>query len=132
MGNVLLDEILSILMPIFLGNHINSSVVLQKLFELNSALFITGICELCKSDQRLMNLSRVLDITQEVRDSLLAIVYCQDYQFAVHLGILAGKRDFLHYDVWIQSRIKDVGTPFINALIKYFQELIIVPVSDFI
>ena len=79
-----------------------------------------------------MNLSRVLDITQEVRDSLLAIVYCQDYQFAVHLGILAGKRDFLHYDVWIQSRIKDVGTPFINALIKYFQELIIVPVSDFV
>lgn len=49
-GNVLLDEILSILMPIFLGNHINSSIVLQKLFELNSALFITGICELCKHD----------------------------------------------------------------------------------
>jgi hypothetical protein len=48
-----------------------------------------------------MNLSRVLDITQEVRDSLLAIVYCEDYNFAVNLGILAGKRDFLHYDNWI-------------------------------
>ena len=50
----------------------------------------------------------------------------------MHLGILAGKRDFLHYDVWIQSRIKDVGTPFINALIKYIQELIIIPVNDFV
>jgi hypothetical protein len=45
---------------------------------------------------------------------------------------LAGKRDFLHYDVWIKSRIKDIGTPFINALIKYITENIINPVSDFI
>ena len=78
-----------------------------------------------------MNLSRVLDITQEVKDSLIPIVYCEDYDFAVNLGILAGKRDFLHYDVWIKSRIKDVGTPFINALIKYIQDHIINPVSDF-
>jgi len=79
-----------------------------------------------------MNLSRVLDITQEVKDSLIPIVYCEDYNFAVNLGILAGKRDFLHYDVWIKSRIKDVGTPFINALIKYIQDHIIYPVSDFV
>jgi hypothetical protein len=79
-----------------------------------------------------MNLSRVLDITQEVKDSLIPIVYCEDYNFAVNLGILAGKRDFLHYDVWIKSRIKDVGTPFINALIKYIQDHIITPVSEFV
>jgi CCR4-NOT transcription complex subunit 1 len=49
-GNIMIDELLSILMPIFLGNHANSSIVLQKLFELNSSLFIRGICELCKHD----------------------------------------------------------------------------------
>jgi len=27
-GNIMLDEVLSILMPLFLGNHVNSSVVL--------------------------------------------------------------------------------------------------------
>lgn len=128
----MLDELLSILLPLFLGNHANSSIVLQKLFELNKSLFIRGICELCKHDQKLMNLSRVLDITQEVKDSLIPIVYCEDYNFAVNLGILAGKRDFLHYDVWIKSRIKDVGTPFINALIKYIQDHIITPVSEFV
>ena len=63
---------------------------------------------------------------------MIKVVYCEDYNFAVNLGILAGKRDFLHYDVWIKSRIKDVGSPFINALIKYIQENIINPVSDFI
>lgn len=131
-GNIMLDEVLSILMPLFLGNHTNSSVVLQKLFESNQSLFIRGICELCKHDQRMMNLSRVLDITQEVRDSLIPIVYCEDYTFALNLGILAGKRDFLHYDVWIKSRIREVGSPFINALIKYIQDHIINPVSDFV
>jgi len=40
----------------------------------------------------------VLDITQEIKDSLIEIVYCDDYDFAVNLGILAAKRDFLHYD----------------------------------
>ena len=66
-----------------------------------------------------MNLSRVLDITLEVKESLVPIVKCDDYYFAVNLGILAGKRDFLHYDVWLQGRISDVGSPFIKALIKY-------------
>ena len=50
----------------------------------------------------------------------------------MNLGILAGKRDFLHYDNWIKSRIKDVGSPFINALIKYINENIIIPVNNFI
>jgi hypothetical protein len=59
-------------------------------------------------------------------------VYCEDYNFAVNLGILAGKRDFLHYDVWIKSRIKDVGSPFVDALLKYIYEHIISPVGDFV
>lgn len=93
---------------------------------------IRGICELCRHDQRIMNLSRVLDITQEVRDSLIPIVDCSDYYFAVNLGILAGKRDFLHYDVWLQSRIKDVGTPFIKALLKYIKVHIVYPIIEYV
>ena len=63
---------------------------------------------------------------------MIKIVDCQDYNFAVNLAILAGKRDFLHYDVWIKKRIKDVGSPFIIALIKYINENIIIPVNNFI
>jgi CCR4-NOT transcription complex subunit 1 len=77
-----------------------------------------------------MNLSRVLDITQEVKESLIPIVDCEDYYFAVNLAILAGKRDFLHYDVWLQHRINDVGSPFIKALLKYLKEHIITPIVE--
>lgn len=79
-----------------------------------------------------MNLSRVLDITQEVRESLMPIVNCDDYYFAVNLGILAGKRDFLHYDQWLVDRIKNIGTPFIKALLKYMKEHILTPIQEFI
>ena len=78
-----------------------------------------------------MNLSRVLDITQDIKDSLIKIVYCQDYNFAVNLGILAGKREFLHYDVWLKERIKKVGTPFVKAFIAYINEQIIVPCREY-
>ena len=79
-----------------------------------------------------MNLSRVLDITQEIKDTLIKIVYCQDSDFSVNLGILAGKRDFLHYDVWLKERIKKVGTPFVKAFIKYINEHVILPAKDFL
>lgn len=131
-GNLILDELLSALLPQFLGNHPNSILVLRKLWEFNRDLMIRGISELCRHDQRVMNLSRVLDITQEIKDSLITIVYCEDYDFAVNLGILAGKRDFLHYDVWLQKRIQGVGNAFIKALIRYMKENIINPLTEYV
>jgi sulfur transfer complex TusBCD TusB component (DsrH family) len=105
-GTLMIDELLTILMTSFLGNHVNSIPVLRKLWELNQDLMIRAICELCRHEQKIMNLSRVLDITQEIKESLIKIVYCNDFDFAVSLGVLAGKRDFLHYDVWLKERIK--------------------------
>jgi hypothetical protein len=62
---------------------------------------------------------------------LIPIVNCCDYYFAVNLGILAGKRDFLHYDVWLAKRISEIGTPFIKALLKYIKVHIIFPVLEY-
>ena len=106
--------------------------MLQQLWKNNEQLMIRGIYELYKHDPRIMNLSRVLDITQEVKESLIPIVDCQDYYFAVNLGILAGKRDFLHYDVWLQGRIAKIGTPFIKALLKYIKEHVINPINEYL
>jgi len=119
---VLLDELLSILFPMFLGNNANSIPMVKKLWETNKAMVIRAFCELCRHEQRIINLSRVLDLTQEIKDSLIEIVYCEDYDFAVNLGILAGKRDFLHYDQWLKERIRGVGTPFIKSLVHYVNE----------
>lgn len=62
-GGLLIDELLSILMPMFLGIHTNSIPVLKKIWEFNQPLMIRSICELCSPDHKILNLSRVLDIT---------------------------------------------------------------------
>ena len=69
-----------------------------------------------------MNLNKILDITQEIKDSMTKFVNCQDYDFAVALGIIAGKRDFLNYNEWLRERIQTVGTNFVKALIRYLFE----------
>lgn len=46
-----------------MGDHPNSSIILQKLFTLNHNLFVRAMCEIAHLDQKTVNLSRVLDIT---------------------------------------------------------------------
>ena len=36
----------------------------------------------------------------------------------------------MHYDVWLKERIKQIGTSFVKALIKYVNEHVMVPVRD--
>ena len=111
----------------FLQNHTNSIPVLNFIWKHNQNVIIRGICQLYRKDHNIMNLSRVLDITQEIKDTLIPIVNCDDYYFSVHLGILAGKRDFLHYDQWLANRIKEIGVHFIEELLAYIVKTIIDP-----
>lgn len=129
-GHFLIDELLSILMRQFLQNNNNTIPVLKKLWDYNQELLIRGICEICNNELKHTNLSRAIDISQEIKDSLIKIVYCQSYEFAVKIGILAGKREYLHFDVWLKERIKGVGTPFIKALLDYLNQNVIIPCRE--
>jgi len=79
---------------------------LEHLWKYNEELVISAVAEVFKKENSSLNLSRVLDICQEIKNSLLPIVNSCDYDFSVGLGILADKRDFLHFDQWICERIK--------------------------
>lgn len=71
-----------------------------------------AISEICSD-----NLNKVIEITQEIKDSLIKFINCADYDFAIGLGILAGKRDFLNYDAWLRERTTRNG--FMKSLIKH-------------
>lgn len=122
-----MEELLSGLLPIYLTNHATSMEILESLWKLNPKVMIRGFCELFEKDSSSLNLSRVLDISQEIKDSLLPIVNCSDYDFSVGLGILAAKRDFLHLDQWLKKRIIAIGDPFITSVFKYLDEHIFRP-----
>lgn len=80
----------------------NSINILESIWRHNEELLISAICELYKRENKKentsLNLSRVLDITQNIPDSLIKLSNWSDYNFSVNLGILAGKREFLHFD----------------------------------
>lgn len=117
-GSALLDELFSQLFPLYLLNHSNSINILETLWKYNESLMISAIYELYRKENSPLNLSRVLDITQEIKDSLIPIANCSEYAFSVSLGFLASKREFLHFENWITQRIKNVGNPFVSAVLK--------------
>jgi CCR4-NOT transcription complex subunit 1 len=75
-------------------------------------------------------MNKVLDITQDIKDSLIHFVNCRDFDFAVSLGIIAGKRDYLNYDAWLRERILTVGNKFLRSLVRYFFENVFRPIQE--
>ncbi|EGR28755.1 transcriptional protein, putative [Ichthyophthirius multifiliis] len=120
------NEILSQLFQNYLSNHSSSVQILEAIWKKNEDLLINAMCELYKNDNKkentCLNISRILDISQQIKDSLISLTNCKDYYFSVSLGILAGKREFLHFDQWINERIKNVGNPFVEALLTYIDD----------
>lgn len=58
------------------------------------------ICEIYKTEikkENSFNLSRVLDITQSIKDSLIPFTTWNDYDFSIPLAVIAGKREFLNF-----------------------------------
>jgi len=126
----LYDELINDTLPLFLGNHVNSITVLEEVWNLNKDLVIKTICNMYRYNPDLMNLSRILDITQKLKESLIPIVSCNDHTFAVSLATLAVKRDFLHIDQWLADRISKVGDDFIECLLNYIKENVISQCKD--
>jgi len=79
-----------------------------------------------------LNLSRVLDIAQVIKESLIPLTNWNDYEFAVPLAILAGKREFLHFEPWITDRIKNAGNPFLKATLGYIEDHLLIPIRKYI
>jgi len=51
-GNILMDEMLSVLMPLFIGNPNPIGIQMcKKLWELNKDLMVRSICEICRHEQ---------------------------------------------------------------------------------
>ena len=124
-NDFLYDELIQEVLNLFLGNHMNSFSVIEEIWNSNKEIVINAIANMYNSSPDLMNLSRILDITQKLKESLLLLVNCSDYKFAVNLAILAVKRDFLHIENWLKERIKTVGDDFVLALIDYIKDNLI-------
>ena len=131
-GRFLQEDLYSNLLPSFLYGHANSIPILNEVWNADKRkIVVNSITELHKKNPKTMTLSRVLDICQAIKNSLLDILkISKDYEFSLQLAMLAAKRDFLHFDNWIHGLINQEGSPFIKSLFNYLENTLLKPAED--
>ncbi|XP_076264687.1 CCR4-NOT transcription complex subunit 1 isoform X3 [Rhynchophorus ferrugineus] len=123
---LLRQELLTNLIPIFLGNHPNSGIILHHAWHSQSInikpvimhamaeWYVRGECDQTR-------LSRILDVAQDLKalSMLLNAQSAQSYPFIIDLACLASRREYLKLEKWLSDKINEHGEAFITACIKF-------------
>ncbi|OUM58681.1 hypothetical protein PIROE2DRAFT_47750 [Piromyces sp. E2] len=115
------SELLNDVLMVFMQGHSNFVPVVQKVWQINPNILITGLANMYKKFPT--SLSRILDVAQEVK-GLSQILDTKYYHFAIDLASLASRRDYLNLDKWLQDHIKSDGEPFLTACLEFLDEKI--------
>ncbi|XP_035741230.1 CCR4-NOT transcription complex subunit 1-like isoform X2 [Vespa mandarinia] len=120
---LLRQELLSTLMPIFLGNHPNSAVILHHAWHANNvkikSIIMHAMAEwYIRGDHDQTRLSRILDVAQDLK-ALSALLNAQSFPFVIDLACLASRREYLKLEKWLTDKIRDHGEVFVAACVKF-------------
>ncbi|XP_031355964.1 CCR4-NOT transcription complex subunit 1 [Photinus pyralis] len=122
---MLRQELFTNLIPIFLGNHPNSAIILHHAWH-TQTLNIKHIVMHAMADWYARGeydqtrLSRILDVAQDLK-ALSMLLNAQSYPFIIDLACLASRREYLKLEKWITDKIREHGEPFVTACIKFLQ-----------
>ncbi|CAH1107243.1 unnamed protein product [Psylliodes chrysocephalus] len=128
---LLRQELLTTLIPIFLGNHPNSAIILHHAWHTQSInikpiimhamaeWYVRGECDQTR-------LSRILDVAQDLKalSMLLNAQSAQSYPFIIDLACLASRREYLKLEKWLSDKINEHGESFVMACIKFLHRRI--------
>lgn len=115
--NKLKQELISVLIPIFLGTNPNSAVILQNAWnqsyngQLIRTLIMNAMTDwyMKSSDQEQSSrLTRILDVSQDLK-ALPFLLNGLPLAFNIDLACLAARRGYLKLDKWLTDRIRDLG-----------------------
>lgn len=123
---LLRQELLTSLIPIFLGNHPNSAIILHNAWHTQNInikpivmhamaeWYVRGECDQTR-------LSRILDVAQDLKalSMLLNAQSAQSYPFIIDLACLASRREYLKLEKWLSDKISENGETFVMACVKF-------------
>ncbi|XP_013418035.1 CCR4-NOT transcription complex subunit 1 [Lingula anatina] len=126
--NTLKHELISTLMPIFLGNHPNSGVVLHYAWHCQSqsttirTLIMHSMAEWYMRGEHhdQSRLSRILDVAQDLK-ALSMLLNATPFAFVIDLACLASRREYLKLDKWLSDKMREHGEPFIQACVNFLK-----------
>ncbi|XP_052816540.1 CCR4-NOT transcription complex subunit 1-like isoform X2 [Mya arenaria] len=126
--NTLKQELISMLMPMFLGNHPNSAVVLhyawhcQGLSSTIRTLIMHSMAEwyMRGEPHDQTRLSRILDVAQDLK-ALSMLLNATPFAFVIDLACLASRREYLKLDKWLSDKIREHREPFIQTCVTFLK-----------
>ncbi|CAG0883626.1 unnamed protein product [Darwinula stevensoni] len=120
------QDLLTNLIPVFLGNHPNSAIVLHHAWNCQQQpavkpIIMHAMAEwYLRGDGDQQRLSRILDVAQDLK-ALSVLLNVQSYPFVIDLACLASRREYLKLDKWLSDKIREHREPFVSACIKFLQ-----------
>ncbi|XP_029908642.1 CCR4-NOT transcription complex subunit 1 isoform X3 [Myripristis murdjan] len=126
--HTLRHELISNLMPIFLGNHPNSAIILHYAWHGQGQspsirqLIMHSMAEWYMRGEQYdqAKLSRILDVAQDLK-SLSMLLNGTPFAFVIDLAALASRREYLKLDKWLTDKIREHGEPFIQACVTFLK-----------
>lgn len=126
-ASVLRQELLSLLIPMFLENHPNSAVILHHVWHSdnsNRPILIHAMQEwYLRSENDQIYLTRILDVAQDLK-MLSLLLNSHSFPFVIDLACLASRRGYLKLDKWLTDKTIEHGEPFVSACVKFLQKRI--------
>lgn len=124
---MLRQELFTSLIPVFLGNHQNSGVILHHAWNSpNYASSLKNIIMLSMSewymrgDNDQARLSRILDLAQDLK-ALSNLLNSRSFMFVIGLACLASRREYLNLDKWLSDKLREHGDTFAHSMVKFLQ-----------
>ncbi|XP_042196273.1 CCR4-NOT transcription complex subunit 1 isoform X2 [Callorhinchus milii] len=136
--HTLRHELISTLMPIFLGNHPNSAIILHYAWHGQGQspsirqLIMHAMAEWYMRGEQYdqAKLSRILDVAQDLK-ALSMLLNGTPFAFVIDLAALASRREYLKLDKWLTDKIREHGVrerchtlqkePFIQACVTFLK-----------
>lgn len=125
---LLRQDLLTNLIPIFLGTHANSAIILHSAWHAQTLnikpIIMHSMAEwYARGECDQSRLSRILDVAQDLKalSMLLNAQNAQSYPFIIDLACLASRREYLKLEKWLTDKIREHGESFVQACIKFLQ-----------
>lgn len=124
---MLRQDLLTTLIPIFLGNHPNSAIILQYAWhtqnQTNSirSIVMHVMAEwYMRGEHDQTRLSRILDVAQDLK-ALSLLLNAPTFPFVIDLACLASRREYLKLDKWLSDKIREHGESFVQDCVSFLK-----------
>lgn len=127
-GNLstLQSELLSGLVPVFLGNHPNAALVLQAAWHASASAAVRTLVMhamakwYMRGEGDQSRLSRILDVAQDLK-ALSMLLNATPFAFVIDLACLASRREYLKLDKWLSDKVREHQEPFLADCVAFLK-----------